>query len=123
MVQNQIKIVYFKKTKKYKTFKYYLVLLSIMETISLKIDENMEKKISTIMKEFNFSTKTEFIREAIRKNISQYELEKQKKEQWKKLLSMKGTFKGKTKNLSDEEFRKVREEIGNKILAEYESSK
>ncbi len=94
-----------------------------METISLKIDENMEKKITNIMKEFNFSTKTEFIRESIRKNLQEYEIEKEKKEQWKKLLSMKGAFKGKTKNLSDEEFRKVREEIGNKILEEYELSK
>lgn len=94
-----------------------------METISLKIDENMEKKISMVMKDFNFSTKTEFIRESIRKNITQYELEKEKKEQWNKLLSMKGAFKGKTKNISDEEFRKIREEVGNKILKEYETAK
>lgn len=94
-----------------------------METISFKIDENMSKKISQIMNDFNFSTKTEFIREAIRKNLNEYEIEKQKKEQWKKLLSMKGTFKGKIKSHSDEEFRKIREEIGNKILKEYESSK
>lgn len=87
-----------------------------METISLKIDENMEKKISVIMKEFNFSTKTEFIREAIRKNLHEYELEKEKKEQWKKLLSMKGAFKGKTKNLSDEEFDKFRNEITTKFI-------
>jgi Arc/MetJ-type ribon-helix-helix transcriptional regulator len=94
-----------------------------METISLKIDENMEKKISSIMKDFNFSTKTEFIREAIRKNLQEYEIKREKKAQWKKLLSMKGALKGKTKNLSDEEFRKIREEIGNKILNEYELSK
>lgn len=79
-----------------------------METISLKIDENMGKKISIIMKEFNFSTKTEFIREAIRKNLQEYEMEKQKKAQWEKLLSMKGAFKGKTKNLSDDEWEKLR---------------
>lgn len=87
-----------------------------METISFKIDKNMSKKISQIMSDFNFSTKTEFIREAIRKNLNEYEIEKQKKEQWKKLLSMKGAFKGKTKNLSDEEFDKFRNEITTQFI-------
>ncbi len=93
-----------------------------METISLKIDENINKKISSLMKEFGFSTKTEFIREAIRKNISSYELEQKRKEQWDKLLNMKGAFKGKTREMSDEEFRKTKEQVANKILNEYEKS-
>jgi Arc/MetJ-type ribon-helix-helix transcriptional regulator len=87
-----------------------------METISFKLDENMSKKVSEIMKEFNFSTKTEFIREAIRKSISNYEMEQKRKQQWEKLLSMKGAWKGKTKNLNDEEFRKMREKVAEKIL-------
>jgi metal-responsive CopG/Arc/MetJ family transcriptional regulator len=79
-----------------------------MDTVSLKIDNNMSNKISRVMKEFNFSTKTEFIREAIRKNISNYELEQKRKEQWDQLLKMKGTFKGKTKEMSDEEWEELR---------------
>jgi metal-responsive CopG/Arc/MetJ family transcriptional regulator len=89
-----------------------------METISLKIDEDMSKKISSVMKEFHFSTKTEFIREAIRKNISKYELEQQKKQQWEKLLSMKGAWKGKTKNMSDEEWENMRNTLAKKFLKE-----
>jgi Arc/MetJ-type ribon-helix-helix transcriptional regulator len=91
-----------------------------METISLKIDDGMSKKISSVMKEFNFSTKTEFIREAIRKNISNYELEQKRKEQWDKLLNLKGKFKGKTREMSDQEFRKIKENVAEKILSDFE---
>jgi metal-responsive CopG/Arc/MetJ family transcriptional regulator len=91
-----------------------------METISLKIDDGMSKKISSVMKEFNFSTKTEFIREAIRKNISNYELEQKRKEQWDKLLNLKGKFKGKTREMSDQEFRKIKKNVAEKILSDFE---
>jgi len=57
------------------TFKYYLVLLSKMETICIKIDKNMSQKISKSMKAFGYSTKTEFIREALRDKLDDNEKE------------------------------------------------
>ncbi|MDD3083404.1 MAG: ribbon-helix-helix domain-containing protein [Candidatus ainarchaeum sp.] len=89
-----------------------------METISLKIDKGMSKKISLLMKEFDFSTKTEFIREAIRKNISNYELEQKKKKQWEKLLGMKGAYKGKTKEMNDDEWEDMRNNLAKKFAKE-----
>jgi metal-responsive CopG/Arc/MetJ family transcriptional regulator len=87
-----------------------------MDTVSLKIDNNMSNKISKVMKEFNFSTKTEFIRDSIRKNLSNYELEKEKKEQWKNLLSMKGAYKGKVKEMTNEEWDVFRNNVAEEFM-------
>lgn len=44
-----------------------------MENISLKIEGNFLKAIEKVMKNHNYMTKTEFIREAIRDKISELE--------------------------------------------------
>ncbi len=49
-------------------FKYYLVLLGLMESITIKVDESMARSIEKAMKP-HYATKTEFIREAIREKI------------------------------------------------------
>jgi Arc/MetJ-type ribon-helix-helix transcriptional regulator len=49
-------------------FKYYLVLPSNMQTITLKVDEAFAKEIQKAMHP-HYSTKTEFIREAIREKL------------------------------------------------------
>jgi len=73
-----------------------------MEVISLKLDEQMLKNIDSALKKHNFSTRTEFIRDAIRTRLSRLE----KDEIIAKLASLRGAFKSKT-NLSDEEVRKL----------------
>jgi len=40
-----------------------------METISLKLDENMLKNVDNKLKKHNYSTRTEFIRDAIRDKL------------------------------------------------------
>jgi Arc/MetJ-type ribon-helix-helix transcriptional regulator len=73
--------------------KYYMVLLgSIMENVSLKIETEFEREIEKAMKKNGYSTKTEFIREALRDKIQ--ELEKQ--EALKKLEKLFGSSKHKT---------------------------
>lgn len=60
-------------------FKYYLVLLNItMESISLKMEAHFLQEIEKAMKKHNYSTKTEFIREAIRDKMKELkEVEKE----------------------------------------------
>jgi metal-responsive CopG/Arc/MetJ family transcriptional regulator len=45
-----------------------------METISIKLEEDFLRTVTTIMKKHNYTTKAEFIREAIREKV--YLLEK-----------------------------------------------
>ncbi len=52
-----------------------------MESISLKLEKAFLQDIEKVMKKHNYSTKTEFIREAIRDKIK--ELEKQEEKEVK----------------------------------------
>lgn len=73
-----------------------------MESITIKVDEQMAKEIEKAMKPL-YSTKTEFIREAIREKITKAE----KEELLKQLMMLKGSSKNKT---TMAEMRKMREE-------------
>jgi len=63
-----------------------------METVCIKIEDNLMGKMDKAIKDNGYSTKTEFIREAIRKKIEEDEREHLIKEFLK--------FKGKAKKLS-----------------------
>lgn len=69
-----------------------------MEVISLKMEENLLNDIDKSLKNNRYSTRTEFIRDAIRFKLSALE----KEEAIKKLTAMRGAFKGKIK-ISDKE--------------------
>lgn len=76
----------------------------IMDAVCIKLDKKVLNKMDRCMKENNYSTKTEFIREAIRDKMT--ELEKETAiAQLKKLL---GASKKKT---SEEEYKRGREEV------------
>ena len=66
-------ILRIKSLQKTIKFKYYLILLCIMENVSLKVEENFMNAINKVMKRHNYMTKTEFIREAIRDKIRKLE--------------------------------------------------
>ena len=75
-----------------------------MESITIKVEKAFSKEIEKAMKP-NYSTKTEFIREAIRDKIQRLRTEQT-------LAEVKRLFgSGKTKT-TDEELRKIREEVG-----------
>jgi hypothetical protein len=57
-----------------KKYIYYLVLLSLMESITIKVEERFAKEIEKAMK-LNYSTKTEFIREAIRDKLKELRMQ------------------------------------------------
>ena len=58
------------------TIKYYLVILGYtMETISLKMEQEFLNDIEKVMRRNRYTTKTEFIREAIKDKIKDLEKE------------------------------------------------
>ena len=69
-----------------------------METISIKLEDDFLHDIEETIKKHRYSTKTEFVREAIRDKVKELE----KEEILKKLAKFKGSLKGKAK-MSDEE--------------------
>lgn len=82
-----------------------------MEAISLKLDENMLTNIDENLRKHNYSTRTEFIRTAIRDKLEDLSREDLVKEFMK--------FKGKsTKNTSDEQLKKIRAEVSRELMEE-----
>lgn len=80
-------------------FKYYQVIRSnTMETVSLKMGPALLREIDNSIKNNRYSTRTEFIRDAIRRMLSDFE----KEEAIMRLSKMKGSLKGKAK-YNDEE--------------------
>lgn len=87
-----------------------------MEHISIKLESAIAKQIEKGMREFNYTTKTEFIRDAIRSKLKELEEEKAKKKAWKSLFAARGVFKDQA--MTDEEFYKKREEFSKKLEKE-----
>jgi len=82
-----------------------------MESITIKVEDDLAKEIEKTMKPY-YSTKTEFIREAIRDKIKNIEEEKTKK----KLLENFG--KAKTKITHNQE-REIREKVSKEFAKKY----
>lgn len=82
-----------------------------MEAVSLKMDGEFLEDIERTMKKHRYSTKTEFIREAIRDKIKELEDE----ELLRKVKLMHGASKRKT---TDEMLHKAREKALNRLEKE-----
>ncbi|MEK6934394.1 MAG: ribbon-helix-helix domain-containing protein [Nanoarchaeota archaeon] len=82
-----------------------------MESITIKVEEELSKEIDKAMKP-DYSTKTEFIREAIRDKIKEIRREKA-------IDELKKYF-GKAKiTTSSKEERDIREEVGKKFAKSF----
>ena len=90
----------------------------VESVLTLRIEKSLLKVMENDMKEFHYPTKSDFLREAIREKHLKLEEERRKSEAWDKLLALRGKFKGREK--SEEEYRKIREEVGEKFLKELE---
>ena len=75
-----------------------------MESVSLKLESGFMKDIEKIMKKNRYSTKTEFIREAIREKIDELE----KKEALRNIDKLFGSSKRKT---TDKQLHEAREAL------------
>lgn len=89
-----------------------------MEHVSIKMDTAIARQIERDMKEFNYSTKTEFIRESIRDKLKQLAGERKKKKAWDALFAVRGIFKEQGKAKTEEEWYKWRKEYGEKLAEE-----
>ena len=87
-----------------------------MEHISIQLETGIARQIEKSLKEFNYSTKTEFIRESIRDKLKQLAEESERKKAWQALYAARGIFKGQGKAKTDEEFYKLREEAGKEFM-------
>ena len=74
-----------------------------METISLKMGIELLQSIDESIKINRYSTRTEFIRDAIRSKLTQLE----KDEAIRKLRDFKGILKGKSKGIGYEKAREL----------------
>jgi Arc/MetJ-type ribon-helix-helix transcriptional regulator len=83
-----------------------------VEVVSLRLGPEISKQIEKDMKDFKYSTKTEFIREAVRDKLKAHDKERA----WKALFAARGAFKGKAPEMTDEEWRKRREEAGEEFI-------
>ena len=80
----------------------------MMTTVTFKLQKDIIEKIDGLLKPFNFSNRTEFIRESIREKLNVIE-----KDEF--LLALK-KFQGAAKtNISDKKLEEIREEAFNKI--------
>ena len=73
-----------------------------METISLKLEDGLLKEVDQTLKKNRYSTRTEFIRDAIREKLSDLE----KEEVLRELRRLRGSSKRRT---TDEQLHKAGE--------------
>lgn len=84
-----------------------------MEIVTVRFQEDILQKIDESIAMHNFNSRTEFIREAVRKELADLDREKLIKE----FLSYRGKAKVK---VSDEQIRKAKEEVSKELLADLE---
>jgi len=89
-----------------------------METVSLRLDPALARRIEKEMAASGYSTKTEFIREAIRDRLSELEEQSKKEKAWQALFAARGVLKGKVKFKTDEEFYEWRKNEGSRLVKE-----
>ncbi len=86
--------------------------------LTVRIEKPLIKVMESDMKEFHYSTKSDFLREAIREKHLKLDEVRRKNEAWDKLLALRGKFKGKQK--SEEEYRRLRKEVGENFMKKLE---
>lgn len=88
-----------------------------MESICIRIEKPLAEKMEKYMKDLHYSTKTEFVREALRNRLAQIEEEKKEKA-WQALFAARGSLKGKGKAKTDDEWHRLKEEAGREFIEE-----
>jgi metal-responsive CopG/Arc/MetJ family transcriptional regulator len=89
-----------------------------MDVLTVRLDNNISKKIDVILKEFNYSTKTDFVREAIRTKVTEFEETRERKKILKNLEDNFGKYKKDA--LSIEESEKLRIQAGKEFVEKLE---
>jgi len=87
-----------------------------MQYVSFRLEKSVLMQIEKGIKEFNYNTKSDFLRDAIRAKLSELEEKRKKEKAWQALFAMRGAFKGKGKAKTDEEFRKLTEKTAEEYI-------
>ncbi|MCX6799374.1 MAG: ribbon-helix-helix domain-containing protein, partial [Candidatus Diapherotrites archaeon] len=90
-----------------------------MDNICVRLDPSLSKRIELDMREFHYSTKTDFVRDAIRTKLSLLDEQRSKKKAWDSLCAARGAFKGKALARTGEEEREFEKKIDGELLAHY----
>ena len=96
-----------------KIFIYYIVLHCKMETICIRLDKKTVKHMESIMAKNNFSTKTDFVREAIRDKVKKLD----ENEAMRNLNKYFGA--GAHHKTTDEEMELIKEKVAQKYLKKF----
>jgi len=91
-----------------------------MQNVSIKLDDAFARRIERGMREFNYSTKTEFIRESIRDKLKLLAEERERGKAWKALYAARGIFKGKVPVRTKEEEQQFEKKIDRELMEHYE---
>jgi len=94
-----------------------------MENICVRLDSALAKQIEKDMKEFKYSTMTEFIRDAVRSKLKELDKERREKDAWNALFAARGALKGKGRFKTDEEWHNWRSNEGSKEIMDYYNKK
>ena len=83
-----------------------------METVSIKLEDSFAKDMAQVMRRHRYTTKTEFIREAIRDKLKELELQ----ERVALVDKLYGASKRKT---TDKQLHAAREKAGRELEREF----
>ena len=86
-----------------------------MENVCIRLDSALSKQVERDMRDFKYSTKTEFVREAIRDKLKANKRERA----WNALVSARGSLKGQGRFKSAENFHKWRSGEGSREMLEF----
>lgn len=84
-----------------------------METVTVRFQENILKKVDKSIEHHDFNSRTEFIREAVRDKIAELD----KEELIKRFLNFRGKA---TKKTTYKENRRTRNEVSKELIEELE---
>ncbi len=79
-----------------------------MEALNIKIEKKLLNEIDNVSKKYRYSTRTEFVRDAIRHKLSELE----KEELLKSVSKLQGISKHRT---TDEQLHKAGEQVFNEL--------
>ena len=88
----------------------------VNKLVNLRLDSKLLKELDSVVKSSNFSSRTEFMKAALRKLIEDYQTRQA-------IAELRKHFgEGKRLGIKEptpKEFEKIREEVGNRMLRRY----
>lgn len=94
--------------------------LDKMDNICVRLDASLSRQIDRDMREFHYSTKTDFVRDAIRAKLSLLDEQRAKKRAWGALFAARGSLKGKFPVRTKEEEQEFEKNLDKEMLEHFE---